>query len=361
MITRSEPSEQLTQHKGSAETRFQILHNFPAAELETLWRQHLDRMDCPAHYNAPEFFLEPYWEGLHPFAILAMEQGRVVAVLTGLHNGNEVVCGAPSRPQISIDKTADALAATDILAQGLISEAGNAKLITVFSWSWAPLPALEKRGYRRRELEGNVVLDLRPGSEALFDQFPKNRRRDIRAAIRNGIEVAEEITAEDVAEYWNVYSAWRKTERKEIHHNRSFAMIDKVRALRASHRRFLARYQGKVVAASGLRFCQGGLVELANNCSLDEYLKLLPNDLLVWHTIKWACEQGFTKYSLGGAHPFLRKWGETVVPIYRYRLDRTFLHRHDLKDDLAAIARRAFNSLPNEFKNRTRKLLRKSR
>src|ERR1017187_8244717 len=59
------------------------------------------------------------------------------------------------------------------------------------------------------------------------------------------------------------------------------------------------------------------------------------NDLLIWKTIQWACEQGFWKYSLGGAHPFLRKWEGTIVPIYRYRLDRTFLRRHDFREDLS--------------------------
>jgi len=337
------------------ERQFVVLQAFPSAGLEALWREYADRVDRPAHYDAPEFFLEPYWEGQHPFAILALSHNRVVGVVTGLHAGERVVCGDSSRPQISIDKNSGALEATDTLVQGLLYAAGRAKLISVYSWSSTPLPAFETRGFLVRKLEGNVVLDLRRGAEALFAEFHDNRKRNIRAAVRNGIEVSEETTAEDFAAYWNVYSAWRNTNRKTIHHNRSFAALEKVHSMRGNHRRFLARWEGKVIAATGVRFFPGGLIEYANNCSLDEFLYLRPNDLLIWTTIQWACKEGFTKYSLGGAHPFLRKSGGTVVPIYRYRLDRTFLHRYDVKESIAAITR----TLPMPVKKAIRQVLRK--
>ena len=350
----------LLQRPSTAERRFVISHGSLSAELEALWRQHLERADYPAHYNAPEFFSEPYWDGLRPFAILALEQGRVAGVVTGLHVGNQIVCGEQSRPQICIDKNADRLAATNTLVEGLTREAGYCKLITLFSWGWTPLPGFEQQGYRRRELEGSVVLDLRLGAAALFKNFHENRKRNIRAAVRNGIEVCEETTAEDLAAYWEVYSAWRNTDRKAIRHNRSFAALEKIHSMRGNHRRFLARYKGRVIAATGVRFFPGGLIEYANNCSLDEFLHLRPNDLLIWETIQWACEKGFSRYALGGAHPFLKKSGGTVVPIYRYRLDRTFLQRHDLKDGTTSIARRMFYSMPTPIKNTIRMWLRKA-
>ena len=301
---------------GPDQSRFAILHSFPPPTVEASWREYLNRLDFPAHYDTPEFFLEPYWDRKRPFAILAYDQQKVVGVVTGLHVAGRILCGDSSRPQISIDKTSDLTASAGVLSDGLLVEADREKLISVFSWSSTPLSFLKTRGFHVRALEGDVVLDLSAGAAALFAKFSKNRRRDIRAAIRNGIEVFEEATENDLSAYWEVYSAWRRTERKKIYHNRSFASIKKVHTMRRNHRRFLARYQGKVIAAAGLRFCPGGLVEFANNCSLDAYLKLLPNDLLVWRTIEWACEQGFKRYSLGGAHPFLKKWGGDVVPIY---------------------------------------------
>ena len=338
---------------------FVILHEFPTPEIEALWREFLTRAEFPAHYDTPEFFLEPYWSGQNPFAILAFDNAKVVGVLTGLHHDAEVVSGLQSRPQLCLDPKANAFVTSEILAEGLLHEAGRAKLITVYTWATTPLPAFPQRGYRFRELEGDVVLDLKVGAEALFANFAKNRRRDVRLAIRNGISVSEAITDEDLRAYWEVYSAWRKTERKRIHHDRSFAAVEKVHHMRGNHRRFLARYEGKVVAAAGVRFYSGSVIEYANNCSLDEFMKLLPNDLLFWRTIEWACRHGFKRYSLGGAHPFLRKWGGTVVPVYRYRLDRTIFRRHDMKENLADVARKLLRRMPTSWQGKIRKVLKK--
>ena len=88
---------------------------------------------------------------------------------------------------------------------------------------------------------------------------------------------------------------------------------------------------GQVIAATTVRFYPKGLIEYSSNCSLDAFMDLRPNDLLIWRTIQWACEHGFKKYSLGASHPFLQKCGGVLVPISRYRFDRTFLHRHNLR------------------------------
>jgi hypothetical protein len=341
------------------EARFLILHGFPSPEIETVWRGFLGRVEFPAHYDTPEFLLEPYWVDKHPFAVLAFNDTRIVGVLTGLHEGNEVVSGLSSRPQICLDPTADALSTTNLLLEGLLTEARGANLVTLYSWATSPLPVFQQRGFSVRELEGVVVLDLSAGAQALFDGFAKNRRRDVRLAIRNGIEVAEETTEEDLRAYWEVYSAWRETERKQIQHNRSLDNIARVHNMRHNHRRFLARYQGKVIAASGVRFCPGGMIEYANNCSLDEYMKLLPNDLLVWRMVEWACQHGFKRYCLGGAHPFLRKWGGTIVPIHRYRLDCSLFRRHDLKERIAGAAINLMRRMPLPLQRKIRKLFRK--
>ena len=341
------------------EPRYLVLHDFPHTEVESLWRDFLGRVEFPAHYNMPEFFLEPHWTGKRPFAVLALSDSKITGVMTGIHEGRQLISGLQSRPQVLLDPQADQTRTTDLLAQGLLSEADRAGLITVYSWASTPLPAFKDRGFSVRELEGDVVLDLSAGPEALFERFAKNRRRDIRIAMRNGVEVAQATTAEDLQAYWDVYSAWRKTARKQIHHNQTFATAEKVHNLRNNHRRFLARYQGKVIAAAGVRLCPGGLIEYSNNCSLDAFMKLLPNDLLVWRVIEWACENGFKRYCLGGAHQFLRKWGGSVMPIYRYRLDRTFLRRHDMKESAAGMARRLLVSMPPPLQGTVKKMFRR--
>src|SRR5271156_6697034 len=106
--------------------KFQILHEFPSADLKRSWRDCLTRVEMPSHYDAPEYFLESLRVGDRPFAVLAVEGTRVRGVLTGFHLGKHVMSGLPSRPQICVDTTEDAEPTIEILAQGLLAEADSA-------------------------------------------------------------------------------------------------------------------------------------------------------------------------------------------------------------------------------------------
>jgi hypothetical protein len=63
---------------------------------------------------------------------------------------------------------------------------------------------------------------------------------------------------------------------------------------------------------------------------------------------------------MGGAHPFVRKWSDTVVPVYRYRLDRTLLHSVELKDGASAQARRLMHWLPSPVQTAIKTILRRA-
>jgi Acetyltransferase (GNAT) domain len=336
---------------------FKVLREFPSPDLEKVWRDYLTRLEAPSHYDAPEYFLEPPLPGKQRFAVLAFENDRVVGVLTGLHSGKNVICGLPARPQISVDPTADPAAALETLAQGLLAESSSSELVSVYTWAHLTLPAFAERGFRCEPLQGNVVLDLTLGPEALFAQFAKDRRRNIRFAEKNGVVISEVKTAGDIADAYAVYSAWRDTERKTVHTRKlSFEFYESVSNLRENRLRLIARVSGKAIAVNTFRFLPGGLFESSTNSSLDEFIHLKPNDLLQWRGIEWACAHGLRRHSLGGSHQFLLRFGGTVVPILRYRLDRTFMRRHDLSDKVQAAGRRIVGKLPPSVEKNIRKL-----
>ena len=330
---------------------FKILRDFPSPDLEKAWRDYLARVEFPSHYEAPEYFLEPLWAGKPRFAVLALENDRVTGVLTGLHVGKHVMCGLSTRPQISVDPSGDTAVILDTLAQGLLAEASSAELISVYTWSYLKLPPFSACGFQCRELQGNVVLDLTLGPDALFKQFAKDRRRNIRFAEKNGVVISEVTTPEDIADSYAVYSAWRETERKTIHNRKvSFEVFAKAASLTGNRLRLVARVGGKPVAINSFRFFPGGLFESSANSSLDEFIHLKPNDLLQWRGIEWACRHGLRRHSLGGSHQFLLRFGGTVVPVLRYRLDRTWLRRHDLRERVEGIGRRVVRKLAGKEK-----------
>ena len=341
----------LAMEDSSAKTTWTILHSYPDTMCVERWRKFLARADFAAHYVAPEYFLEPFFRHKRPFAVLAWQGERVVAALTGIHEENELICGLLSRPQICFDKDVDLKTAGDALVDGLKHEAGADKLIKFYSW--VPLNTLAKHGYRCQQEEGVVMLDLTKGPDELFKQHANNRRTNIRNAIKRGVEVVIACSDDEFRAYYEIYTDWCR--RKKITPF-SFEVLEE--ALRLPNRRlFLARYEGKAIAAAITRLYPGAMIEAAANSSLVEYLKLKPNDLLLWRVVEWGCREGYKRYSLGGAHLFLRLMGGSIVPVYRYHIDRTWLHQHDLKEALEKSGRKVFNALPGSLKTRVRQVL----
>jgi hypothetical protein len=84
---------------------------------------------------------------------------------------------------------------------------------------------------------------------------------------------------------------------------------------------------------------------------------LKPNDLLQWKGIEWASTQGLRRHSLGGAHPFLTRFGGTVIPVIRYRIDRTLLRKHDLREAVLRIARTKLSQMPPSVQEKVRRAL----
>lgn len=337
---------------------FKILYEFPSADVEQAWRDFLKRVEIPSHYESPEYFLDPLRRGTRPFAVLAFDGDQVRGALTGFHLNKEIFSGLASRPQICVDGMNPA-ATLECLAAGLLKESERSDLVHTFTWSWLELPPFSARGFRRRQLKGTVVLDLTRGPEALFGDFAKDRRRNIRFAEKQGVLVREADSPQDIVDAHAVYSAWRGTDRKEVKGDWSFPDFQRTMSLRNNRRLFLATFEGKVIAINIFRFFPGGLFESAANSSLEEFMHLKPNDLLQWRGIQWACSHGLRRHSLGGAHEFLLRFGGPVVPILHYRLDRTLFHRYDLKDKLGNTARSLLHRAPPQIGRTVARLLKK--
>ena len=339
---------------------FLAVHDFPEPGLENAWREFLGRVELPSHYCAPEFFKEPFWRGKGPFAVLALRQRDVVGVVTGIHESSEVQCGQSARPQICLDSTTDVGPILSALAEGLLNEGGAAKLVSIYSWN--VLDPLRRIGFRFRSLEGDVVLNLGLGADTLFKQFHEGRRKTIRRAMmRFGVEVSEVSTPEDVSASYSVYRQWRQTKRKKIEWEElPFSVFEQACSLRTNRRVFLASHSGKAIAVLSVRFYQGGLIEASGIHSVDEFLHFYPNELLHWRAIEWACREGFRRYCFGGAHTFLRRFGGDVIPVYRYRMDRTWFRTHDFRETMNDWGREWLKRMPKPVEQKVRRVLGKN-
>lgn len=331
--------------------QFIITHKYPPPKLEELWRRCLLTADFVAHYTTPEYFTEPFFVSKGPFAVLATLNDEVIAVCTGLHDNRSIKCGLSVRPQVAISRVADRAAAATGILEGLKQEAQRSVVIDVHAWS--RIPEMAALGCQETEQSGVVMLDLTVGPDNIFRQFSATRRNDIRKAIKSGVRVDVAESGTDVAAFYDVYCRWASRKGLPIE---PWDELEAAVSSTQNRRLFLARFDGRVIAGTIVRYAPGGIMEYSANSSLEEYLRLHPNDLLNWRAIEWACAQGLQQYSLGATHLFLRKFGGCIKPSYRYRLDRSLLRNYTAREIATAAIEQGVGKLTRRLSGSKRRV-----
>lgn len=330
-----------------------VVTSMPDGELATRWNALLADAPFATHYVTPTYFIDPYVRG-DRFAVLAANNdGSIAAVLTGVRNSEQIVSGMFSRPQMVFGKGADRTKAFSALIAGLDELGAGSALTEIYSWE-----PLEFIGMRERESSDDtsvVMLDLAKGADALFAEFSQTRRNEIRRAEKQElVEIKEPETHIEIEALYRIHCDWN--ERKGNKPD-TFEQMQTAIGQRENRRVFIAKVDGKTIAGSFYRFCPGGVVEYAANFSLPEYQRLRPNDLIGWHAIKWACENGFSHFSMGGAHLFLRRFGGEIMRTYRYRRDASRFRLHDLRENAREFSIGAYQRLPANLRSSVRRIL----
>jgi hypothetical protein len=334
-----------------------LLTAVPGPELTARWNRFLAIAPFATHYCTPNYFKDPYLPG-NAFAVLAeQDNGEIAGVLTGVWDQKKAISGLFVRPQTVFAADTDLGRASSAILSG-ISELydGRPGLIELFSW--LHVPQFVDLGMNVREGRGAmcvVVLDLSLGAEKLFAQFSQTRRSEIRKSLRKGIVAVKELeTGDEFDQMDSIHVDWcdRKGHSPDSLEQMRTAVED-----RENRRTFIAKTDAKVIAASFYRFCPGGVVEYAGNCSIPEYQNLRPNDLISWHAIQWACAERFTHFSMGGSHLFLRRFGGEVLSTYRYSRDHSRLKLHDLRERTREASLDVYKRLPIRVRANVKRVL----
>ena len=143
------------------------------------------------------------------------------------------------------------------------------------------------------------ILDLRPGWDAVFaDGFRKERRRQVRKALRSGVVVARSAELDDVAAYHRIYlehaREWRLASPTPLAHLQ-FLVRDTGRV-----RFWVARHRG-VLVGGHLNFHHRGAVIAWNGCASKAHRELAPSVLLYAMNLEQACADGEASFNFGGS------------------------------------------------------------
>jgi lipid II:glycine glycyltransferase (peptidoglycan interpeptide bridge formation enzyme) len=164
--------------------------------------------------------------------------------------------------------------------------------------SWQFQEVLHRKGYAPAgEIENEYIVNLEKGVEKLWKSIDHNKRRNIKKAKKEGVEIVQSHSREDLETYISIYQATAKRKGLPTYPRSWFEAVWKTYNPELT-KVFLAYWKGKGI--SGVHIViHGKTVYALSAGSLPEGWKVRPNDLMHWKVMEWACQNSYSKYDMG--------------------------------------------------------------
>lgn len=196
---------------------------------------------------------------------------------------------------------------------------------------------LEKNGFIRRDDYFTFRLNLNQNISNLWDVVGRKNRNMIRKAKKNSVKIALMQDKSDMRLFYKIYTKNMKELGSPPQPLKYFECLwayffpDKLLPL-------LAKYNDMHIAG-GLFFKHGNTIHHSYQSSIKENLNLGQNNLMIWHVIKWGCENKYKFLDFGrtrvsaGNFLFKRKWGGdmTVMPYFYKFMQKELKERDEIK------------------------------
>lgn len=163
--------------------------------------------------------------------------------------------------------------------------------------AWGFHNVFQAHGYTVIEQLNEYVVDLEKGVNELWKSISHNKRKNIKKAMSQGVEVFESRKKEDLLTF---YSMLRAAEERGGFTSYPLSWFEAALELYNpdSLRIFLASWNGKPVSGVFTVAHSKTIFALAAG-SFSEGWKVRPNDVMHWKVMEWACQKGYSKYQMG--------------------------------------------------------------
>lgn len=294
------------------------------------WMQHLHQFGT-AMEKWPNFVNRS-------FAIVAAEApDTLLAVGTCLVNAdNWVSCTNPAwRPGLDPESIQSI---RNVARREWISRAQDGNCGAIYAYMPVMTPALRGSGspavspLSDLQMESiqtqSYVIDLRPGIDAIWKGLASHCRTHIRKAEKEGVVIREASGPDDLATYYRMHCETYGRSGLAPHPEAYFQRIWEDFIPAGFARVFFAERDGKVIAADNettFKRAMGGWTA----AGMIEGSKIGANNLLHWHAIRWAVENGYDWYDSGEGFPdatsgknkgltdFKKSFGGAVYPYFK--------------------------------------------
>jgi lipid II:glycine glycyltransferase (peptidoglycan interpeptide bridge formation enzyme) len=190
---------------------------------------------------------------------------------------------------------------------------------------------LTEKGYTVSQW-GTYLLDLTPDLEKIFARLDHHVRGRIRKADESRVTVSEVRTKEEFREsFVDVFNRLQVMNGRPERPDTSFLGFWQEREPTCYHPLIAKAADGEIVGVLGSYCFNGVSIEITSALHPRCYSEKLPvQDLLHWHQIKLAKEDGSTYFDFAGVNPnpsnakeagiksFKSKWGGQYVEFLRY-------------------------------------------
>ena len=145
-----------------------------------------------------------------------------------------------------------------------------------------------------------IYVDLTDDLKEIWRGYDKGCKSSIKKAQRNGITISTTQRLEDIGVLHNLYIETMKRNGATQGYILPFSFFySAVHLLKGHIELFTAEYEGAIIAGA-LILHYGDFVHYFLGGSDTRYLSLCPNNLILDTAIRWAKEEGYKIFNLGG-------------------------------------------------------------
>lgn len=188
------------------------------------------------------------------------------------------------------------------------------------------VPAFADGGYEHGGWN-NFLIDLNRSTDEIWRTIHKSRRKNINRAMKSDIEIEEMDEKSFIPIFYDLLRETHTKRKSLLEGISNFEATFDILVPKNMAKFFVARL-GEEYLATRLVLTYRGVVYDWYAGSSKKFLSLYPNDLLVWHILKWGSENGFHTFDCGGGGTpdeisagwveFKRRFGGRLVSYGRY-------------------------------------------
>ncbi|HEU0002890.1 MAG TPA: GNAT family N-acetyltransferase [Ktedonobacteraceae bacterium] len=171
------------------------------------------------------------------------------------------------------------------------------------------------------------LMPLSADPDNVWSSLRKPVQHQVKKAQKLGVQVRIAQKREDMEHYYRLHLQTRsKKHGMPAQPAQYFYGLWDAFASTGSVQLLLAEHEGRVIAGMIL-LASGSTIRYAYGASDEQFLKLAPNNLLMWTAITLGCTNGYQTLDMGrtsrdneGLMEFKRRWGATLeaLPYYYY-------------------------------------------